>query len=218
MPGPVNQVHKPKPLGEVLLLNSSQLLEFFFPLSLLIGESRVFPGSWFARERKKGSKRLLHRRRGALKKCFVISLYILHSSPPPRSLSVCSSQNLFVPLTTVLWEVRRWNTAHVWLWLRGTTTPPLMFRLLGKAVMGGGLQCAMALCAPVKHTCPIFRDSPSEWVQAGGQVRCLSVKDRLACGGKAILVLNLSLQKIPSKTTSQGFCFTFHSFELAGHP
>lgn len=31
MPGPVNQVHKPKPLGEVLLLNSSQLLEFFFP-------------------------------------------------------------------------------------------------------------------------------------------------------------------------------------------
>lgn len=45
MPGPVNQVHKPKPLGEVLLLNSSQLLEFFFPLSLLIGESRVFPGS-----------------------------------------------------------------------------------------------------------------------------------------------------------------------------
>ena len=39
MPGPVNQVHKPKPLGEVLLLNCSQLLEFFFPLSLLIGES-----------------------------------------------------------------------------------------------------------------------------------------------------------------------------------
>lgn len=39
VPGPVNQVHKPKPLGEVLLLNSSQLLEFFFPLSLLIGES-----------------------------------------------------------------------------------------------------------------------------------------------------------------------------------
>lgn len=56
MPGPVNQVHKPKPLGEVLLLNSSQLLEFFFPLSLLIGESWVFPGSWFARERKKGAR------------------------------------------------------------------------------------------------------------------------------------------------------------------
>lgn len=56
MPGPVNQVHKPKPLGEVLLLNSSQLLEFFFPLSLLIGESWAFPGVYLQEKEKKGAK------------------------------------------------------------------------------------------------------------------------------------------------------------------
>lgn len=56
MPGPVNQVHKPKPLGEVLLLNSSQLLEFFFPLSLLIGESWAFPGVYLQEKEKKEQK------------------------------------------------------------------------------------------------------------------------------------------------------------------
>lgn len=49
------------------------------------------------------------------------------------TLPVLPSQNLSVSRTTVLLEVRRWNTAYVWLWLRGTTTPPLMLRLLGKA-------------------------------------------------------------------------------------
>lgn len=102
MPGPVNQVHKPKPLGEVLLLNSSQLLEFFLPPLIVNWGVLSLSRELICKRKKKRSKRLLHRRRGALKKCFVISLYILHSSPP-CSVSMCSpSQNLFVPLTTVL--------------------------------------------------------------------------------------------------------------------
>lgn len=31
----------------------------------------------------------------------------------------------------------------------------------------------------------------------------------MACGGTADVVLHLCLKKMPSKTTSQGFCFTF---------
>lgn len=97
-PGPVNQVHKPKLLGEVVLLNSSQLLEFFFPLSLLIGESWVFPGSWFARERKREQEIIAQEER-SFEEVFcdftaypplLFSLFALHVLP---------SQNVFVPLT-----------------------------------------------------------------------------------------------------------------------
>lgn len=136
MPGPVNQVHKPKPLGEVLLLNSSQLLDFFFPSSppLLIVNWGVLS---FSREfickrkrgKKRGSKRLLHRRRVALKKCFVTCA----ADPPllsPLALRVRPSQNpRFVPPTNKALgssKVER-GAQRVWLWLRGAaTTPPLM--------------------------------------------------------------------------------------------
>lgn len=128
MPGPVNQVHKPKPLGEVLLLNSSQLLEFSFPLSLLIGESWAFPGVYL-QEKEKKEQKIIAQEESSFEEMFCdFTVY----PPLPSSLltlNVLPSQNLFVPLTTMLWEVPRWNAAYVWLWLRGATTPPLMFRL-----------------------------------------------------------------------------------------
>lgn len=53
-------------------------------------------------EKEKGSKRLLHRRREALKKCFVILLYVLRSAPPrslsmrsPAKMCLCPSQQGF---------------------------------------------------------------------------------------------------------------------------
>lgn len=193
VPGPVNQVHKPKLLGEVLLLNSSQLLEFFFPLALLIGKSWVFPWSWFARERKKRSKRLLHRRRGALKKCFVISPYILHSSP-------CSVSMRSPAKTCLCHSDLRWKKVEQGICLalaQITTTPPLIFGLL-----------VIALCALLKHTRPELK----------GKSGYLRVKDSLACGRTTIVVLNLCLWKMPSKQQGKEFCFSFCSFVFAGHP
>ena len=80
------------------------------------------------------------------------------------------------------------------------------------------MMCSGPFVQAVKHTCPGFR--ASDGVQARGQSRRLRVKDRLACGGTAILVLNLCLSKNTfKKQQAEGvFCFTFHFFELAGHP
>lgn len=104
MPGPVNQVHKPKPLGEVLLLNSSQLrVGFFFrfPPRLIVnwGVLSFFPGSLFAREKggkKQREQKIIAQEESVVKECFVTCA----ADPPPPPLcsqSRCSpAKTLFL--------------------------------------------------------------------------------------------------------------------------
>lgn len=100
-PVPVHQVHNPKLLGEVLLLNCSQLLEFFFPLSLLIGESPVFSPELICKRKKKKEQEIIAQEERSFEEVFVIPPYILHFSFPCSD----SSQMLFVPQTRVFGEV-----------------------------------------------------------------------------------------------------------------
>lgn len=154
MPGPVNQVHKPKPLGEVLLLNSSQLLEFFFPLSLLIGESWVFPGSWFARERKKGARDYCTGGDELWRSVLwfhCISPSPVHSLHAPQPKPVCATDN---------GSLRSSKVEHGHVSGFGSEVQQHLLWCLGRGrrdgVGGrvGEMWCAVALCACLNHTWP----------------------------------------------------------------
>lgn len=157
----------------------------------------------------------MHRRRGALKKCFVISLHVLHSSPP-CSLSMCSLAKTCLCHWQQSFEKFEGGTQHMsgfgsevqqhLLWC---------FRLLGKVVTGGKTwQCAMALCEPMKHTCPSFRDYPTEF-RLEGKSDAWERTDWLVEKQQSFFLTSASGKYLKTQQ-AKGFVYLFISFNWRG--
>lgn len=193
MPGPVNQVHKPKPLGEVLLLNSSQLWDFF-PSSprLIVNWGVLSLSREFICKRKREKKReqkIIAQEESGFEEMFCDLRR--RSSSLPRSLSVCSPAKIPFCATNkqCLRKFQGGTQRAACLASAQRCSSNTSADVWGLKREGGSRNLCTGLCA-VPATC-------TAWLwRVQGKISFLRVEDRLARGGSAIPVLTPAL-KIP---------------------